>query len=83
MYTLIKRLSDDLVGLSSYDYGRQLWSKCKVRKQHRCRGCGKSFPVGSEMYRPITNKRNRMKRICEGCIRGMPCARFELEEDNE
>jgi hypothetical protein len=71
LYILVRTLSDGLVGLSSYDYGRQLWSRCKTRKQHKCRVCGGLFPVGSTMYRPLTNKGNRMERICENCIRHM------------
>lgn len=69
MYTLVEIISDadGLVGLSS-EYGRQLWSRCKVRKQHSCQECEQSFPVGSEMYRPITNGYNRMRRLCENCV---------------
>lgn len=67
-YRLVAVLSDGVVGLSS-EYGRQLWACCKMRKQHICQVCKRSFAVGSEMYRPVGNSYNRMQRICEECIR--------------
>ncbi len=69
VYTLVQTLSDGLVGLFSERYGRQLWSRCRMRKQHNCRGCKEVFSSGSQMYRPVTNGYNRMERLCEGCIR--------------
>lgn len=71
MYKLVRVLSEGLVGLSS-EYGWQLWVICKVRKQHECVGCRKSFSAGSKMYRPLTNLSNRMRRLCGFCIRNLP-----------
>lgn len=70
MYRLVRVLSEGLVGLSS-EYGRQLWVVCKMRRQHECVGCGRSFSAGSEMYRPLTNLSNRARRFCGGCIQHM------------
>ena len=67
MYRLIKVLSDGIVGLSS-EFGRQLWCICKMHKQHECQECGQSFPIGAEMYRPLSNGFNRMRRLCKGCV---------------
>lgn len=69
-YRLVTVLSDGLVGLSS-EYGRQLWASCKMRRQHKCEVCERSFPIGSKMYRPVKDDHNRMKRICEECVQLM------------
>lgn len=71
-YILVEILSDGLVGLFSDEYGRQLWSECRVRKQHKCQECGLLFPAGSMMYRPVTNGYNRMQRLCGTCVRHLP-----------
>lgn len=45
-------------------YGRQVWvvSKLRSRAGDPCAQCGN--PVGAVAYRPLTNKQNRMDRIC-------------------
>jgi hypothetical protein len=69
-YILVKVLSDGLVGLSSEEFGRQLWDRCRTRKTHECQVCHEWSGVGSQMYRPITNGYNRTHRICEDCVDG-------------
>lgn len=49
------------------EYGRQVWSRCKLRKHQgvKCAQC--DTPVGAEAFRPVTNRSNRMRRICTYC----------------
>ena len=54
--------------LWSQEYGTQLWAECKMRKAHKCAVCGMAYPVGTKMYRPMTNGYNRMHRICQCCV---------------
>jgi len=59
----IKRLGEGLYGLEHIQWGRQLWSKCKVRKDHKCVMTSKVIKKGEQAYRPITNGGNRYERI--------------------
>jgi len=70
-YNLITIPGEGLALLSSEKHGRQLWAQCKTRKTHKCHECDTTYPVGTEMYRPITNGYNRMQRICAQCIQMM------------
>ena len=67
-YSLVTVLTDGVVGLSSEEFGRQLWHRCSTRKVQECEMCHWKFGVGSRMYRPITNGYNRMQRLCEDCV---------------
>jgi hypothetical protein len=64
VYTFEKRLGAGIAGLVS-EYGKQLWSTGKCRKDFVCQITGKNIPKGSVAYRPITNGYNRMHRISE------------------
>ena len=70
-YSLITIPGDGLALLFSGEYGRQLWVQCKMRKTHKCYECDATYPVGTGMYRPMTNGYNRMQRICAQCIQMM------------
>jgi len=57
--------SEGLMLTYHFKYGQQLWCKSKMTSRHsknKCLICGDM--VGNKAYRPITNKSNRMKRIC-------------------
>jgi len=58
-----------LYGLVSNEYGRQVWSISSIRKRYNdpCDICGS--PVGKLAFRPVGNKGNRMKRICQRCMK--------------
>ena len=59
----LKKLGEELYGLEHIRFGRQLWSTCKVRKEHVCVITGKPIKKGQQAYRPITNGGNRYERI--------------------
>ena len=65
LYKFGTRLADDLCGLIHPRYGRQIWSKVKMKKVAKCIVTGKPLGPGSIAYRPITNGSNRMRRISE------------------
>ncbi len=51
-------------------HGRQVWTlvKLKTRRGANCARCHR--PLGPSAYRPVTNRNNRMERICERCVTG-------------
>ena len=60
----VTRLDEGLYGLRHVRWGRQLWTICKVRKDHKCVITGKAIKKGEQAYRPITtNGGNRYERI--------------------
>lgn len=59
----ITKFGDGLYGLAHIRFGKQLWSICKVRKDHKCVMTGKLIKKGGQAYRPITNAGNRYERI--------------------
>ena len=59
----LKYICEGLVGLEHIRWGRQLWSICKLRKDHKCVMTGKMIKKGEQAYRPITNAGNRYERI--------------------
>lgn len=64
MYSL-KKWGEGLYGLEHIRWGRQLWSICKARKDHKCVITGKLMKKGEQVYRPITNGGNRYERIAQ------------------
>lgn len=57
--------------IRSAEYGFQVWAlgSTNVRKDHICVLCVRRVKAGTEkMYRPLTNRGNRMDRICEKCV---------------
>jgi hypothetical protein len=69
-YTFVKRMNDDLVGLSS-SHGQQLFTRARVRKHRACALCKRKILPGSLAYRPITNGYNRMHRLCVPCVQDL------------
>ncbi len=59
----IKYLDEGLIGLEHIRWGRQLWTICKIRKDHKCVITEKLIKKGEQAYRPITNGGNRYERI--------------------
>ncbi len=59
----LKQLDEGFYGLKHIRWGRQLWTICKVRKDHKCVITGKPIKKGEQAYRPITNGGNRYERI--------------------
>ena len=64
-YTFETRLSDDLCNVIHLRYGRQMWSKVKMRKIANCMVTGKPLGMGSVVYSPVTNSCNRGDRISQ------------------
>jgi hypothetical protein len=61
----IEVLADGIIRTNHHEYGSQIWSRSKLTRRHkddRCAQCG--LKVGDVALRPVTNKSNRMKRIC-------------------
>jgi hypothetical protein len=69
-YLIHTRPNKDLAVLYSAAFGTQGWVRVEVTKRirltRRCSSCGKR--LGKKAFRPLTNKSNRMDRICEPCI---------------
>lgn len=55
-----------------FTFGGLHWSLARVRKAHDCLRCRRAIPAGSEAFRPLTNGRYRMKRICTRCSPNKP-----------
>jgi hypothetical protein len=73
-YVINLATTEGIATLTHPRYGRQVWVKCRLRKQHRCGATGRRLPAGTTAYRPITNQRNRRERICEQFIKeGFSC----------
>lgn len=54
--------------IESREHGRQIAVKTKTRKTNRCHQCQQPQPTGTFMWRPLTNKVNRMIRLCDTCF---------------
>jgi len=69
-YTIKTRLNDEVIGVASLRYGSQLWTLAKLRRRkgEPCVLCGTK--VKRYAFRPITNKGNRGRRICQSCGAG-------------
>ncbi len=68
-YEVKQILSPELINLYSLEYGNQMWGVCNLTKKKigkKCASCKSSLV--KKAYRPITNKSNRMDRICIQCI---------------
>jgi len=59
------RMGEGLYGLEHIRWGRQMWTLCKVRKDHVCVMTGEIIEKGKEAYHPITNSGNRYERIAK------------------
>ena len=64
LYSL-ERFGEGLYGLEHIRWGRQLWTICKVRKDHSCVITSQEIKKGEQAYRPITNGGNRYERITQ------------------
>lgn len=66
MYKIIQIVNETMLRTTHFRWGEQLWVLAKMRthKRDACMICG--APVGDLAFRPITNKGNRMERICTG-----------------
>lgn len=65
LYSL-KQLGEGLYDLEHIRWRRQLWTICKVRKNHSCAITSQEIKKGEQAYRPITNRGNRYERIAKG-----------------
>jgi len=79
MYQLRKVFNEGFVGMWSPLYGKQFWTKCKLRKDPWCAMCETKLKKGDIAFRPQTNGGNRMVRICENCIKKC-IEKFNTEE---
>jgi hypothetical protein len=64
-YRICKAPAEGILLIRHPAYGMQIWSLCRMTKKHKddkCVICG--LNVGEQAYRPLTNKGNRMLRIC-------------------
>ncbi len=67
-FSILNVMSESLVHLNTIE-GNQVWSKSNMTKKKIGKLCWEcKEPIGKEAYRPITNKSNRMERICLNCI---------------
>ena len=67
-YKLTGALNEGVVRLESHQYGTQLWTRGRARKDCRCAGCSKNIAKKSDRFAPITNGYNRMERLCIRCV---------------
>lgn len=77
-YTLLAVMGPGMVRLSHPTHGTQLWTAVKLRGHDKCCAmCDRKLVSGDEAFSPITNGRNRMERLCVGCLTMMtlPAAR--------
>lgn len=65
---LTRYISDDLVQLWTFDGGLQLWSRGRINKTCRCHITGLEI-IDRKAWRPITNGKNRSRRISEAAIK--------------
>jgi hypothetical protein len=64
-YKIVKFPGVGLMLTRHWQYGEQIWSRVRLTKRHSGDHCAQcSEPVGAMAYRPITNRSNRMMRIC-------------------
>ena len=70
-YKVAPNFTGGLLGTVHPKYGRQLWTRARMTRRHRhdaCVLCGAE--VGAEAFLPLTNRSNRMARICLRHARG-------------
>lgn len=63
-YCVVSVLNDSLVTIENYAYGCQMWTRVKLRTRKTCIQCHQDIEYG---WRPLTNKNNRMHRLCDLC----------------
>lgn len=69
VYRVHKRLSPGIVVLRSTQYDAAMWTLRKLRSRPRkCESCGDVIARGAEAWGPITNRYNRMHRVCLRCV---------------
>lgn len=69
----ITRLADGIAHITPPGKPKQVWmmTTSGSRIECRCVVCGVFFRLGSLLYRPIGNPKNRRDRICEPCVLGV------------
>lgn len=55
--------------LVARDAAGTVWSRCRLRKHHLCHSCKEPLPKGSFAYLPMSNKNDRMNRLCIHCLK--------------
>ena len=76
--TVIVPDTGDLMALEHPKWGRQVWTTARIRKPRPCAVCGTRLQRRCLVYRPVTNKSNRMERICCSCIKWMIKAKEQV-----
>ncbi len=64
----VKALSPMLVMIDG-----KLWARCKARKAGVCLRTRATYKPGTEVFRPMTNGKNRMKRILASVLDKVSC----------
>lgn len=67
-YTVTPTTFPNVITTSHAQYGVQVWCLSSMTKRHRfdaCAVCGKV--VGLHAFRSVSNRGNRMMRICKAC----------------
>lgn len=62
----VKEFAEDLILVEwceGTEFMEQLWSAGKSRKHGTCAGSGQRYKPGDLVYRPITNRSNRARRM--------------------
>ena len=67
-YEIVKKLNDEVIGVTHWRWGFQLWTLGHMTKQIATESCVIcSGPLKDKAFRPITNASNRRRRICQEC----------------
>jgi len=70
---LLGQMNFGLARISTDEYGAQLWTRRKLRKDnHGCVDCKQPIAKGTFAWGPLTNGYNRMQRLCHLCFTHLP-----------
>jgi len=70
---LLGQMNSGLARISTDEYGAQLWTRRKLRKDNRgCVDCEQPIAKGAFAWGPLTNGYNRMHRLCHPCFTQLP-----------
>jgi hypothetical protein len=81
-YQVVRIMNDGLIGVTS-QFGRQLFSARKTRKETKCVDCGMPIFKGKLCWGEATScAANRMHRVCTTCI-GRSMGRLSSNDEFE
>lgn len=68
--TIFRAFTDGVVAACVGGSDRYVWCIGGTRKDHHCFACHRPIVKGERCYHPLSNGRDRMRRVCEACING-------------